>query len=56
MLQHDFREFLASFKGSFSVIVLTEFWCDETANNNSLILENYNSVHQTRKNKKGGGI
>ena len=51
----DFREFLASFKGSFSVIVLTESWCDETANNNSLlILQNYNSVHQTRKNKKGG--
>ena len=44
----DFREFLASFKGSFSVIVLTKSWCDETANNNSLlILENYNSVHQT---------
>ena len=53
----DFREFLASFKASFSVIVLTESWCDETVNNNSLlILENYNSVHQTRKNKKGGGI
>ena len=53
----DFREFLASFKGSFSVIVLTESWCDETAINNSLLnLENYNSVHQTRKGKKGGGI
>ena len=53
----DFREFLASFKGSFSVIVLTKSWCDETAINNSLLnLENYNSVHQTRKGKKGGGI
>ena len=53
----DFREFLASFKGNFSVIVLTESWCDETAINNSLLnLENYNSVHQTRKGKKGGGI
>ena len=53
----DFREFLASFKGSFSVIVLTESWCDETAINNSLLnLENYNSVHQTRKGKKGGRI
>ena len=42
----DFREFLASFKGSFSVIVLTECWCDETAINNSLLnLENDNSVH-----------
>ena len=53
----DFREFLASFKGCFSVIVLTESWCDETAINNSLLnLENYNSVHQTRKGKKGGRI
>ena len=34
----DFREFLASFKGSFTVIVLIESWCDETANNNSLLI------------------
>ena len=53
----DFREFLASFQGSFSAIVLTESWCDETANNNLLlILDNSNSVHQARKNKKRGGI
>ena len=53
----DFREFITSFKGSFSVIVLTESWCDETTINNSLLnLENYNSVHQTRKGKKGGRI
>ena len=51
------RDFLASLKDKFSVIVLTESWCDETANKNSLFdLENYNSVHKTRKNKKGGGI
>ena len=49
----DFREFLASCKESFSVFVLTEPWCGETANNNSLlILENYNSVHQTRRKQK----
>ena len=53
----NLRDFLASLKGKFSVIVLTESWCDETANKNSLFdLENYNSVHKTRKNKKGGGI
>ena len=52
----NFREFLASLNGNFSVIVLTESWCDETANENSLLnLDNYFSVHQTRKNKKGGG-
>ena len=53
----NFREFLGSLNGNFSVIVLTESWCDETANENSLLsLDNYYSVHQTRDNKKGGGI
>ena len=53
----NFREFLASLNRNFSVIVLTESWCGETANkNSSLNLDNYFSVHQTRKNKKGGGI
>ena len=50
-----FREFLRSLHGNFSVIVLTESWCDETANENSLLsLNNYYSVHQTRNNKKSG--
>ena len=53
----NFREFLASLNGNFSVIVLTESWCDETVNENFLLnLDNYFSIHQTRKNKKGGGI
>ena len=53
----NFREFLASLNGNFSVIVLTESCCDETTIENSLLnLNNYFSVHQTRKNKKGGGI
>ena len=53
----NLRDFLTSLKGKFSVTVLTESWCDETANKNSLFdLENYNSVHKTRKNKKRGGI
>ena len=53
----NFREFLGSLNGNFSVIVLTESWCSETAIENSLlILDNYYSVHQTRNNKKGGGI
>ena len=53
----NFREFLGSLNGNFSVIVLTESWCHETANENPLLsLDNYYSVHQTRKNKKGGGI
>ena len=53
----NFWEFLAFLKTNVSVIVLTESLCDETANENSLLnLDNYYSVHQTRNNKKGGGI
>ena len=41
----------------FSVIVYTESWFDETANENSLLnLENYYFVHQTKKYIKWGGI
>ena len=37
-----FRELLRPLNGNFSVIVLTESWCDETANENSLLsLDNY---------------
>ena len=51
----NFREFLGSLNGNFIVIVLTESWCNETANENSLLsLDNYYSVHQ--KKKKGGGL
>ena len=54
----NFRKFLASLKESFSVIVLTEScWCDRLSNENSLLnLDNYYSVHQTRKNEKGGNM
>ena len=53
----NFRELLVSLNGTFSVIVLTRSWCDETANENSLLnLDNYHSVHQTCNNKKGVGI
>ena len=53
----NFTEFLASLNGNFGVIVLTESWCDEIANENSLLsLDNYYSVHQTRNNKRGDGI
>ena len=32
----NLRDFLASLKGKLSLIVLTESWCDETANKNSV--------------------
>ena len=48
----NFREFLA-IPNNF-VIVLTESWCDETANENSLLnFDNHYSVDKTRNNKKG---
>ena len=48
----NFTEFLASLNGHFSVIVLTESWCDEAVNEySSLNLDRYYSVHQTRNNK-----
>ena len=51
------KEFLASLNGSFRVVVVTETWCDETANKNSLLeIPNYSALHKTRKNRKGGGI
>ena len=53
----NLRDSLASLKGKFSVIVLTESWCDKTADKNSLFdLENYNSAYKTRENKKGEGF
>ena len=53
----NFRELLGSVNGNFNVIVLTESCCDETTNESSLLsLDSHYSVHQTRKNKKGGGI
>ena len=49
----NFREFLAYLNGNFSVIVLTKSWCNERANENSLLnLDNYYSVHQTRNKRK----
>ena len=52
------KNILSFLKGRFSVIVLTETWCDDTAQDNSLFeIPNYTAIHQTRKNdRRGGGI
>ena len=53
------REYLSHAKGNFSVITLTETWCndDETDKNSLWQLPNYTAIHQIRKSsKKGGGI
>ena len=52
----SFREFLDSLCFTFSAICLSETWCQphETSNSN-LQIPGYVSVHQTRKNRRGGG-
>ena len=43
--------------GSFSGVVVIETSCSETANKNSLLeIPNYSTLHETKKDKKGGGI
>ena len=53
----SFREFLDSFCFSFSAICLSETWCQphETSNSN-LQIPGYVSLHQTRKNRRRGGL
>ena len=43
--------------GSFSGAVVIETSCNETANKNSLLeILNYSALHETKKDKRGGGI
>ena len=53
----SFREFLDSLCFSFSAICLSKTWCQphETSNSN-LQIPGYVSLHQSRKNRRGGGL
>ena len=53
----SFREFLDSLCFTFSAICLSETWCQphETSNSN-LQIPGYVSLHQTRKNRREGGL
>ena len=53
----SFREFLDSFCFSFSAICLSETsWCQpHEISNSNLQIPRYVSLHQTRKNRRGGG-
>ena len=53
----SFREFLNSLCFTFSAICLSETWCQphETSNSN-IQIPDYVSLHQTRKNCRGGGL
>ena len=53
------REYLSLVKRDFSVVALTETWCnDEKAAQYSLLqLPNYTPIHQIRNNgQRGGGV
>ena len=53
----SFREFLDSLCFTFSAICLSETWCQSHETSNSdLQLPGYVSLHQTRKNRRGGGL
>ena len=54
----QFNLLLGECQYKFSIICLTETWCsDETFRNNSNFqLDEYDSIHLGRKNKRGGGI
>ena len=53
----SFREFLDSLCFTFSAICLSETWCQSHETSNlDLKLPGYVSLHQTRKNRRGGGF
>ena len=49
---------LSNLNYDFSMICLTETWCSDDIfrNNSNYNLPQYNSIHQERKHKRGGGI
>ena len=51
------KYFLGFLRGKIGVIVLTETWADEKAQNNSLLrIPKYVALHQTRNGQRGGEI
>ena len=54
----NFKLFLNSVNFTFSVICLSETWWDEFATIEKSLYElpNFNSTHQARGDRKGGGV
>ena len=53
------QEYLNVVKGKFSIIALTEMWCndDRVDKNSARQISNYTRIHQIRQTEqKGGGI
>ena len=53
------QEYLNVVKGKFSIIALTEMWCNDfrADKNSARQISNYTRIHQIRQTgQKGGGI
>ena len=53
-----FKEFYSRIKFKFSIVCFSETWVDDISlsKNSHFQLSRYKVLHQTRKNRKGGGV
>ena len=54
----NFKDFYASLNFNFSIVCFTETWAEDNSisKNSNFQLENYSVIHQSRENRKGGGL
>ena len=54
----SFKEFYSKIKFKFSIVCFSETWVDgmSFSKNSNFQLSGYKVLHQTRKNRKGGGV
>ena len=54
----SFKEFYSKINFKFSIVCFSETWVDDISfsKNSNFQLSGYQVLHQTRKNRKGGGV
>ena len=54
----SFKEFYLTINVKFSIVCFSEIWVDDISfsKNSNFQLSGYQVLHQTRKNRKGGGV
>ena len=54
----SFKEFYSKINFKFSIVCFSETWVDDISfsKNSNFQLSGYQVIHQTRKNRKGGGV
>ena len=54
----SFKEFYSKINFKFSIVSFSETWVDDISfsKNSNVQLSGYQVLHQTRKNRKGGGV